>query len=429
MELHKGGRKIGPPALTSRVLRRVARVLLCVAVVLAGLSVGAVTSSSADAASDEPDLLPFVGSYAVGCTWDNGCSGGHHGTTTPAVDFPMPEGVTVVAAGPGVARTYTDTCAGRYVEIWHVGVQKWSRYLHLSSFAIADGARVTKGQVIGRSGNTGSEGGCSTGAHLHYDEIDPSRRRVRPGPMVGRSGTAWTTYPQALGAADWNAVRAFGGPAVTNDFSAGSGGVTTVPPTAPTTRPPATTTTRPPATTAPPGSTTTVPRPASLVAGAVFKASDAPNVYLYDGTNAWWIPSMEQLTLFGGIPAIRTVAGALDPVLSSLPFDPLDDDAFVEAGNPQLYWCSGGSPWPVGTMDEARVLMRASGRTGWRVLPGGAGHRQWACGGTLPDTVFQYRGYFDFWVWRGDRFEYVATSDGLRARGLADAEVHTLPIR
>jgi murein DD-endopeptidase MepM/ murein hydrolase activator NlpD len=39
-----------------------------------------------------------------------------------------------------------------------------SQYLHLSRFAVVQGQRVTRGQTIGLSGNSG----CSTAPHLHF---------------------------------------------------------------------------------------------------------------------------------------------------------------------------------------------------------------------------------------------------------------------
>ena len=139
------------------------------------ISAVALGGVGASAANDEPDLVPFVGGYAVGCSWDNGCGGGHHGAATPALDFPMPEGVPIVAANTGIAALWEDSCAGRYIEVWHSGVRKYSRYLHLTSFAVREGDRVERGQIIGYSGNTGSD--CSTGPHLHYDDLDEYRSK------------------------------------------------------------------------------------------------------------------------------------------------------------------------------------------------------------------------------------------------------------
>ncbi len=53
-------------------------------------------------------------------------------------------------------------------------------YAHLSQVSVRQGDHVTRGQVLGRSGNSGR----STGAHLHY-EVLVSGRRVDPRPFLG----------------------------------------------------------------------------------------------------------------------------------------------------------------------------------------------------------------------------------------------------
>jgi murein DD-endopeptidase MepM/ murein hydrolase activator NlpD len=67
--------------------------------------------------------------------------------------------------------TFSDSVYQNEVAISHnvVGGSQYtetfvSYYAHLSSFLVADGDTVTKGQLIGYSGNTG----CSTAPHLHF---------------------------------------------------------------------------------------------------------------------------------------------------------------------------------------------------------------------------------------------------------------------
>jgi murein DD-endopeptidase MepM/ murein hydrolase activator NlpD len=83
------------------------------------------------------------------------------------VDFGAPIGTPILAAGDGIiSRASVMGGYGNVVDIAHDGT--WStRYGHLSRFApgLRAGDRVTQGQVIAYSGNTGR----STGPHLHFE--------------------------------------------------------------------------------------------------------------------------------------------------------------------------------------------------------------------------------------------------------------------
>ncbi len=82
---------------------------------------------------------------------------GHNG-----IDWGLPSGTPVLAAHDGVVRNLSDPPGfGNYVEIkGHVKTV----YAHLSSFNVPNGATVTEGTQIGRSGTSG----FSSGPHLHF---------------------------------------------------------------------------------------------------------------------------------------------------------------------------------------------------------------------------------------------------------------------
>lgn len=94
--------------------------------------------------------------------WGSPRSGGrlHEG-----IDIPAPEWSPVWAVGAGTvvyATNTIDELAGRFVVIEHEhGLASY--YVHLNRALVAQGTRVKRGQVIGRSGNTG----LSEGPHLH----------------------------------------------------------------------------------------------------------------------------------------------------------------------------------------------------------------------------------------------------------------------
>ena len=100
------------------------------------------------------------GSYAAG--YHTGDDYSTHGKT--GVPVKASRAGTVVSTGNSWGSSY-----GIHVVVQSKTAQHGTirhGYCHLSSVAVRPGQSVKKGQLLGRSGNTGN----STGPHLHYEE-------------------------------------------------------------------------------------------------------------------------------------------------------------------------------------------------------------------------------------------------------------------
>lgn len=90
------------------------------------------------------------------------------------IDLPATIGDPVYATGNGVVRGtdigFRSRGYGRQIVIDH-GFGYQTRYAHLSQIDVEPGQVVTRGEQIGRIGNTGA----STGPHLHYEVIHMGR--------------------------------------------------------------------------------------------------------------------------------------------------------------------------------------------------------------------------------------------------------------
>lgn len=119
--------------------------------------------------------------YYISSEFGKRGSGFHHG-----IDLACKEGSNIYAADSGVvvyAASEEDGSAyGNRMLIRHKnGIE--TLYAHLSAFAVKKGDKVSQGEFIGLSGNTGN----STGPHLHF-EYRFNGKAVNPKEIIGLKG-------------------------------------------------------------------------------------------------------------------------------------------------------------------------------------------------------------------------------------------------
>ena len=128
-----------------------------------------VTTTTTTTAQSTSDTVWPTDSKRLGDGINCGCEthgGNHKGQDIMAVT-PGVKGDNVYAAITGVAQvpSYSNS-AGNYVIVEN---SKYvTRYLHLDSVSVSNGAVVNAGTIIGKMGTTGQ----STGVHLHFDVWD-----------------------------------------------------------------------------------------------------------------------------------------------------------------------------------------------------------------------------------------------------------------
>ncbi|NMO21954.1 M23 family metallopeptidase [Pyxidicoccus fallax] len=91
------------------------------------------------------------------------------------VDLGVPIGTEVVAVAEGVVRRASEDAVNGRVLVLDHGRGVTTAYCHNSELVVAVGQRVTRGQLVARSGNTGR----STGPHLHY-QLELAARPMDP---------------------------------------------------------------------------------------------------------------------------------------------------------------------------------------------------------------------------------------------------------
>jgi len=82
-----------------------------------------------------------------------------------AIDISIPTGTNLLAPASGIVESvYYNSLGGYQIVLSHPGLKLFTGFAHLSQQLVSVGQAVKKGQVIGKSGNTG----YSTGPHLHF---------------------------------------------------------------------------------------------------------------------------------------------------------------------------------------------------------------------------------------------------------------------
>jgi murein DD-endopeptidase MepM/ murein hydrolase activator NlpD len=120
-------------------------------------------------------VCPIGGNYGFADTWGAPRSGGrsHQG-----VDMIAAPGVPIIAAETGIVRFSSNRLGGNAA--WLTGNSGTTYYYaHLSSYTGSSGS-VSRGQQIGRNGQTGNAGT----PHLHFEVHPGGGRAVNPYPYV-----------------------------------------------------------------------------------------------------------------------------------------------------------------------------------------------------------------------------------------------------
>jgi murein DD-endopeptidase MepM/ murein hydrolase activator NlpD len=96
------------------------------------------------------------------------------------IDIAAPIGTPIYAATSGRAIVTPNTKSGYGNLLDIIGSEYDTRYAHLSSFEVGNGAQVAQGQVVAKVGNTGR----STGAHLHFEVRDKTGKDLDPATVM-----------------------------------------------------------------------------------------------------------------------------------------------------------------------------------------------------------------------------------------------------
>jgi murein DD-endopeptidase MepM/ murein hydrolase activator NlpD len=122
---------------------------------------------------------PAVGDWGDGYGWrtlPDGTRNFHNGRDLTWFNRDPEGSQKVYSPVDGVAVVGSNSLIGNFVSL-PIGDGYSTRLCHFAELAITNGQKVTRGQYLGRMGNTGSQ---AFGIHLHVDVFGPTGIRVDP---------------------------------------------------------------------------------------------------------------------------------------------------------------------------------------------------------------------------------------------------------
>ncbi|MEO7306347.1 MAG: M23 family metallopeptidase [Ferruginibacter sp.] len=154
---------------------------------LAGLSVSAVASSTINKKSRKPKAAALVYPVSGKTSKVGGFFGDYRngGRSHKGMDIYAKKGTPVVAVCDGtITSTKTEILGGKTIRLRGAGKTWTAYYAHLDKLGVSVGQRVKKGETIGTIGNTGNA--KHKPSHLHFG-IYGGGRAVNPMPYVKNS--------------------------------------------------------------------------------------------------------------------------------------------------------------------------------------------------------------------------------------------------
>lgn len=148
--------------------------------------------------SGSPYINPWIG-YKVSDGYL--ARGGQH----KGIDYEMPVGTALVAAGSGVVHNTTSGGTGGWITSIRLDNGYTLLYMHLSKqLPSLEGKRVKYGAIIGYSGGAAGAAGAgdSTGPHLHFQVNDPGGNPIDPAKYFAGIAGSGTPDPKQQAAKD-----------------------------------------------------------------------------------------------------------------------------------------------------------------------------------------------------------------------------------